>query len=211
MNNSTTIGPVDHAISANAIALPLFSILSVLIAIVPFKAHCVHKNVGLCGLIMVLATFNIFHFINAVLWPTDDFNSWWAGHGWCDILVKLQDPLLTAEATTTCCVTLNLARAVNIDNPISQTITSRRRRILLDVLFCFGLPLFQILLHYFIQPSRYAIGTIFGCENTLDNSWPTIVIMEIWRPIFALLNMYFACKYFSVFLAQALLMVQQFW
>ncbi|RDW84666.1 hypothetical protein BP6252_02256 [Coleophoma cylindrospora] len=192
MDNSTATDPITYSISANAVALPLFSALSVLISIVPFKAHWAHKNVGLCGLIVVLTVFNIFHFVNAILWPNDDFASWWAGYGWCDILAKLQDPLLTAEATTTCCITLNLARAVDIDNPISQTRAAQRRRIVIDILFCFGIPFLQILLHYFIQPSRYSIGTIFGCENTLDNSWPTLVIMEMWRPLFALLNMYFA-------------------
>lgn len=75
-----------------------------------------------------------------------------------------------------------------------------------DCLFCFAVPVLQIALHYVIQINRYTVMTIYGCVDATDLSWPSIVIVQIWSPIFACLNVYFAStsssRPFPIFLVQ---------
>ena len=37
---------------------------------------------------------------------------------------------------------------------------------------------------------------VWGCADQLDNSWPMLVIIIMWCPIFTVLNVYYAGKLF---------------
>lgn len=179
--------------SAHAIILPLLSSLAIIILIVPFIWHCRLRNIGACSLVFYLSLSNIFTFLNAIIWPTEDYNNWWNGAGLCDIEAKLKWPCVTGLACATLCITRNLANVLDIDRTeISQTRATRRWKTVLDLAICFAVPLLQIILHYIIQYNRYYILAIGGCTPSFDRSWPTIVIMYIWPLIFCLLNCYYA-------------------
>jgi hypothetical protein len=101
--------------------------------------------------------------------------------------------LVTGLACSTLCITRNLANVLDVDRAeVLPTRASKRRKVAIDLAICFTIPVLQIALHYIIQVNRYYIVTISGCAPSFDNSWPTIVIMFMWPPIFCLVNCYYA-------------------
>lgn len=46
----------------------------------------------------------------------------------------------------------------------------------LDVSFCFGLPIVQVILRYIVQGHRYDIHENIGCSIPALFSWPTVII-----------------------------------
>ncbi len=182
--------------SAEAILLSTFASLAIILLIVPFLWHWRLENVGACSLIFFISLGNFFTFINVIIWPTEDFDSWWNGAGLCDIEAKLKWPYVTGLACATLCITRNLANVLDVDRAeISPTRASKKRKVAVDLAICFTVPVLQIALHYIIQPNRYYITTIGGCEPSYDNSWPTIVIMFMWPLIFCLITCYYASTY----------------
>jgi pheromone a factor receptor len=73
----------------------------------------------------------------------------------------------------------------------------KRRRVLKDCLFCFAVPVCQVGLHYLVQLNRYTVLTVYGCVDSMDPSWVSVVVFHVWPPIFALLNFYYAGMSFS--------------
>ena len=182
-----------YPMSAHAIILPIFASFAITLLLVPFIWHWRLKNVGACSLIFYLSLANFITFINAIIWPTENFDSWWNGAILCDIIAKIRYPCVTGLACATLCITRNLANVLDVERAeVSQTNASRRRKIYIDLGICFTVPIMQMLLHYIIQYNRYYITAIGGCVPSYDNSWPTIVIMYMWPLIFCLINCYYA-------------------
>ncbi len=183
----------NPTISPHAIVLPILSGLAILLLIVPFIWHYRNKNVGACSLIIYITLNNLFTFINAIIWPNEDYDNWWKGYGLCDIEAKLQYPLTTGIACATLCITRNLANVLDVDRAVlAETKATRRNKMIIDFTICFGVPILQIGLHYIVQPNRYVITAIAGFLASFDNSWPTIVLMFIWPLIFSITNCYYA-------------------
>jgi pheromone a factor receptor len=193
MDNSTSSD--SYSTGANAIALPIFAALALAVTYTPLRMLYKVKNIPVCTLIIVIGIQNFFTLLNAILWPNNNQSTWWMGDGLCDIQVELKAPLFTALATSTACLTKSVADAVNINKTrFIQTRAMRQRKVLIECLFCFAVPVLQMILHYVVQANRYAIAPIYGCADVVDNSWPTIAILYAWPPIFALLNAYYAGK-----------------
>ncbi|KAF5873349.1 putative g protein-coupled receptor : ste3 (pheromone receptor) sequence protein [Botrytis fragariae] len=184
---------VNYPISANAITLPIFSIIFILLLIVPFRLLYRVSNIAACSLVIINMISLIFVAMNALIWPTDSLASRFSGHVVCDIQVLIRQALYTAMTSTTCCISLFLARAVNTDNAcMHETRAMKRRRVAKDCAFCFTIPILQVALHYTIQTNRFMVMTIYGCVDATDLSSPSIVILHIWPLIFACMNCYFA-------------------
>lgn len=196
MTDYSTPDPVANP--ANAVALPIFAALALLVTYLPLRSFYHVKNVAACSIILVLDTVNLLTLINAVIWPSDDWESWWLGYGLCDIEVLLRFPITMALATSLCCLSKSLADALDTEHAVfNQSKAQRRRKLIGEVLFCWAVPVLQMALHYTVQAGRYMIAPVFGCTDRLDNSWPMIVIIIMWCPIFTLLNVYYASKFLS--------------
>ncbi|KAK6601305.1 pheromone receptor 1 [Botrytis cinerea] len=132
MSTIISTGPdapgVNYPVSANAITLPLFSILFILLLIVPFRLLYRVNNIAACALVTINIISLIFVAMNALLWPTDSLASRFSGHIVCDIQVLVRQALYTAMTSTTCCISLFLARAVNTDNAFLVIYRLRRHR-----------------------------------------------------------------------------------
>ncbi|KAH8815630.1 pheromone A receptor-domain-containing protein [Xylogone sp. PMI_703] len=190
MNNTTT---PDYGVTPNAVVLPLFACMAMVMCAVPFYLLWKRRNIATCLLIFFIVLQNFFDLINAALWPTDDFSTWWNGVGLCDIQSYLRSPITAGIATCMAGVSRNLAKAVDTDNAnLLETPAMRRRRMAIDFIFCLGIPVLQLGLYYLVQVDRYYIITITGCVNVVDNSWPSIVIIHMWAPVFAVINAYYA-------------------
>lgn len=199
---SATEAPVAYPLTANAVLIPIFAGVGIFCNIVPLVILSRVRNLAAVTLIGTNMLINIWTFINACIWPTDDFASWWNGVGLCDIESTLRTPLYTLLALAVCVLTRDLARAVDVDNPcLFETPAKRRRRIVFDVLCIFGLPLIQLPLHYVVQYNRYSIIAIYGCVDLLDNSWPRIVLLSMWPMLIGLLNCYYSRKSFRTTLS----------
>jgi pheromone a factor receptor len=91
------------------------------------------------------------------------------------------------------CILLLLARVVS---PSAKLVThaARRRRALLDYLFCFGFPALVIATHVIYQPYRFGLAVTTGCLVTLVNTWPTWICYFIWAPLLSFAGCLLACK-----------------
>ena len=183
--------------SANTIATIVCSGVVILLNIVPFHTLYTAKQMPACTMIAVTELVLLFNFINAILWPNDDITKWWNGHGLCDVEVLLKAVLSTLCASSTACLTRNLSQAVDVDNNprLFESAAMRRRRLAGELLFCYGIPLVQLITHYVIQAGRYAIVTVYGCVDVVDNSWVTIALFAVWPLIFYLINCYYAGEF----------------
>lgn len=196
-NSSSFLEPYATVtnLKAQAITLPIFSLFSTAIIIIPFVWHYRNKNVAACTLFAWLVLSNLFTFINAIIWPNEDFASWWDGTGLCDVEGKLSWPMFTGIPCSICCIVRSLARVLRVDRAnLNTTKKQRRRMLIVDLLICFLVPFLQLAFHYCIQPNRYLIIAIGGCAPSFDSSWPTIPVMYIWPPIFALAACYYSGK-----------------
>ncbi|KAK6585684.1 hypothetical protein PZA11_002411 [Diplocarpon coronariae] len=185
--------PAVVANAANAIALPIFAVLALLITYLPLRSFYRVKNVAACSIIFVVNVVNLMTLINTLIWPSDDWTTWWLGYGVCDVEVLLRFPITLALVTSLCCLSKGLADALDTEHAVfNQTKAQRRRKVIADVLFCWAVPVMQMVLHYVVQAGRYMIAPVFGCTDQQDNSWPMLVIFSIWGPLFILLNVYYA-------------------
>jgi len=182
---------------ANAIALPLFAALALLITYLPLRSFYRVKNIAACSMMVVIIIINLIVLINGIIWPSDDWTKWWMGYGLCDIEVILRFPITMALATSLCCLTKGLADALDTKHAVfNPSRAQRRRKVVGDILFCWGVPVMMMALHYVVQAGRYMIIPVWGCADQLDNSWPMLVIIIMWCPIFTVLNVYYAGKLF---------------
>jgi pheromone a factor receptor len=194
MDNSSS--QVSFSTSPNAIFLPICAALVVAANYVPLLLLVRVKKLAACTLVIALAIQNTFTFVNAILWPNNNTAEWYSGVGLCDVQVATRTALLTLLATSSACLAWDLAKALDTDNPcLHETQASRRRRIIIELFFCFVVPILQVALHYVVQASRFSVVTIYGCADYVDPSWPSVVILAIWPPVFALMNCYFAGKF----------------
>ncbi|KAE8449135.1 hypothetical protein EG329_008519 [Mollisiaceae sp. DMI_Dod_QoI] len=184
-------GPQADAI--NAVALPFFALLGIFVTYLPLRSFWAHSNVPTVSIVIATNIINLITFLNAIIWSNDDWASWWPGYGLCDVEALLRYPITIALASSLCGLSKGLADCLDTDNArVHQTAAMRRRKLVLDILFCWGIPVLQMALHYVIQAGRFQIYPVFGCSDVIDNSWPTIVIIMIWCPIFTFVNMYYA-------------------
>lgn len=86
----------------------------------------------------------------------------------------------------------NLAIALDTSKTtLSLTNGERQRRNALTCLFCFGPSIYVAAIHNVIQPSRFYLFAIAGCAVSVDNSWPSIVLLYIWPPVLCLVDSYY--------------------
>lgn len=185
--------PVEYPITANGVALPIMALISIAISYVPLLSLIRVRNIAVITLVILSAFSNFLVFLNAVIWPNDNHATWFNGHGLCDIEVSLKNPLYTLLATCICCLMKDLAQAVDLENPrLYESRAMRRRRIIVDVLIIFAVPVMMTALHFVVQQRRYAVVAIYGCIDWLDGSWLRLVLMSIWPVVFSVPTCYYA-------------------
>lgn len=190
-----TMGDSSFQLSPAAVAIPVLSIITLVLCFPPFVWHVRHRNIAASSLVFWIVLDNIFNFINALIWPTDNIASWWNGNGLCDIEVKLMAAATVGLNGSMACIMRNLAQVMNTKSTVLEPSGARRRReMVINLLFCFGCPIYLMVIHYVVQPNRYYLFAISGCTTSYDNSWPSIVLVFIWPPILCILATYYASK-----------------
>lgn len=183
-----------------AILLATFSMLVVLLIIPPMCWHYRNRNLGATLLVAWTILMNFQSFVNALLWPSDDISSWYNGSGLCDVEVKLQVAWAVAAPATLACVLRALANALNTDRAtLVKSRAQRRRDYAIDLSWCIGFPMLQMLFHYIVQGRRYYLFGISGCVESATDSWVTIFLIDIPPLLWSLLDAYFASKCLPAF------------
>lgn len=85
-----------------------------------------------------------------------------------------------ATLSAVACIYRQLAIILNTDEMVLPDSTQRRRKLLVEFAICFGSPLYLMVAHTFVQPSRYYLLSISGCTPSFENSWLTIILIFIW-------------------------------
>jgi len=170
-----------------AIAVPALGLITLILDSPPLIWHIRNRNFGASSLVSWIILCNLMNFINSLIWPTDDIKNWWNGKVLCDIEVKLMTAVYIGVVGSLVSIMRSLARVLDTENTVLYPSTAQKRRQnAIDCLVCIGAPIYMMLIHYIVQPSRYYIYAISGCVTSFDNSWPKLLLVFIWPPIFCL-------------------------
>jgi pheromone a factor receptor len=178
--------------SQQAVVLPVLSSIAVVVSIPPIILHWKNRNFPATALISWFLISNTFNIINALIWPTDDVDSWWDGQGLCDVETKVMIASYVGIPGTLVCIFRSLASVLDTRRAMLVPSTSQRwRNRLMDISFCVIIPVIAMMTHILYQRSRYLILTISGCVNNFDQSWVSLVLAFIWPPIICLLAAFY--------------------
>ncbi|RKF63078.1 Pheromone a factor receptor [Erysiphe neolycopersici] len=159
---------------ANGHAIQIFSVLTIIMALMPLTTFMRLRTVGQFSLVLVSIIFSLFALINASIWDTDDHARWFSGTGLCHVEASLRQPLTVAFSLAMVLIPWRLIRMLRSDS-------SPKPQILSDILFIWGVPLFFILpFQYLVMTNAYSIVPGFGCVPEFDDSWLSLVIVYIW-------------------------------
>ena len=143
---------VDETNPINAVAIPVFAFIAILITYLPFRSFWQNRNFPAVNLVFILVFQNITWFTNAIIWPDGDWATWYDGTGYCDFLVYTKLPVTTGIAFSLLALMRTLVNALDIDrHNFVDTPAMRRRALLIDVLICWTVPVIQICCFYFVQ------------------------------------------------------------
>lgn len=169
--------------SAQAIAAPAVALLGLTLCIPPMIWHASNRNWGASSLVAYVMYSDLINVLNALIWPTDDVDSWWDGAIFCDLQVKLSLATQVGMPGALLCIFRSLALVMEVNK--ATLIPSRAERLrnkAVDVFFCIGLPAIAMFMHFVVQGTRYYIFAIAGCNPSMDESWPSYVFLG-WPPI----------------------------
>jgi pheromone a factor receptor len=175
-------------VSAQGITAPILSFLALLLCVPPLTWHSSNRNLAASFLTVFVIMSDLFNIINAMIWPTDDVNSWWDGSVLCDIQVKLNIGIQVGMPGALVCIFRSLALVMDTENTILvPSKAQRRRELAIELFFCVGIPVLAMVAHFIVQPNRYYIFAISGCNVSYDDSWLSILLSITWPPVICLI------------------------
>jgi pheromone a factor receptor len=177
---SETADPTFLSRSPSAILLPMFATIACILCLPILVHHIKSRHLATSVLIFWIVLENVFNLINPVLWPTNNFESWWNGVGFCDIESKLRLPAYVGYISALVCIYRQLAVILNTEQIVLVPSPAQcRRRISIEITLCLGFPVYIMVAHYVFQSGWYDIFAITGCVPITDSSWPSIVLVFI--------------------------------
>ncbi|KAJ6629063.1 GPCR fungal pheromone mating factor [Mycena sp. CBHHK59/15] len=156
--------------------LPIGAFAASFIVLIPLPWHWRARNVPTLSLIAWLFIANMTYAVNAVIWAGSiDI----VAQVWCDIATKLQVGSTMALPTCCLCLCIHLERIASV-RQVRTTPEQKRRRMIFDILMCWGLPCITMALHYIVQGHRYDLVEDFGCRAAIYVSLASIFL--VWLP-----------------------------
>ncbi|OCL01461.1 hypothetical protein AOQ84DRAFT_444170 [Glonium stellatum] len=184
---------VSYPLYPEAVVLSVLGGITVILGIPPFIWHFLQHNVAATSLVFWVTLLNLTNFINPILWPRDNVSDWWKGQILCDIEVRLFVGSTVALPGALACIMRKLAKVMDTKNIVMAPSRAQRiREAVLEILCCFGFPILLMLIYYIVQPIRYFLWGISGCNTAFDNSWPSVVLVMMWSPIVSLVGAYYS-------------------
>lgn len=178
-----------------AILLATFSLLVALLITPPMCWHYQNRNIGAMFLVLWIVVMNLQSFVNALIWSNDNIPAWYTGAGLCDVEVKLVEAWGIAGPASLACVLRGLANAMNPSRAtLVKSEAARLRDLAIDLTACVGLPALTMSFHYIVQDSRYSVFGITGCVAMTSKTWVTLLLIELPRLLFTILDTVYASK-----------------
>lgn len=166
----------DHSLAITTAVLSLISSLP-LLPLIFLK----RKNIALATLIGSIYVSTLIQFLNAVIWPNRKRPFTYLGQGLCDVEVKLTIGLGVAAPGALLCIYRQIAQVTDParlgTRPSDKQNTWNKA---FEITMCLGIPCLRMLLVYFVQPNRYWIVGVAGCQATVDASWPRYPLVATW-------------------------------
>ncbi|EHY60206.1 hypothetical protein ABEF92_007048 [Exophiala dermatitidis] len=173
--------------TAAAVLTPLLALLACLLSIPPLIVHFQARNFAATVLILGVTILNVQNLVNALIWASEDFNTWWDGKILCDIEVKLYIGIAIAADGAVTSIFRQIAGILDTKHmTVTASPQSRRRRLVIEVLLCIVFPTLIMAAHYLVQNDRYWIRTSAGCTPTFSPSWPTVFLIFLWPVVICL-------------------------
>jgi pheromone a factor receptor len=161
-----------------AIAFAFFSLLTSALILPTSIWHARHRNVGATSVTLLAILANIINFLNAVIWPHDNVETWFSGVGYCDIQVKLQAVMQTAFPAALFCILRQLATVLDTRKAKWATSATRERReFVVDLVICGGVPWLQAFFAFVVQPARFFVIGMAGCQPVSDGTWLSALLL----------------------------------
>ena len=180
----------------------LFSTLawfSWLLCIAPLVWHFSQRNVGGWWVFLWIILTNFPLGINAIIWSHDNVDEWWDGIVWCDINVRIQVGAQVSLGAAVAMILRRLAQVMDTRNiTVAPSRSSKMRRQLVELAWCWGYPLVLILFYIPIQSVRYHIWGIEGCNSAYRPDWKSLVLNAMWVPTTMALVVYYAGKSLTI-------------
>lgn len=178
---------------APGVVLATLSFLTLLLTIPPMALHFRNRNTAAAALIAWLSILLLFNFVNAILWPADNWNTWYNGVGLCDVEVKVYVAAQVALPSCLACILRRLAGVLDTERlVVGETRKQRRRGLWLDLGFCVGFPVLQGCFHLVVQSYRFDIFGTYGCVPYVGGSWVSFVLIIVPPAIWVGVDVYFA-------------------
>lgn len=194
-NNVLSAGilPTTNTLIPAGIALAVFAPVACLLNIPPLIFHFRNRNTAAVSLVAWVLFHNLLSLINLLIWPTDDFKDRYNGEGLCDVEIKFIVARAVALPAATLCIVRSLANVMNTNKSISiPTAAQRRRAMVMDLVWCVGLPIIMMFLHYIVQPNRYFLAGVSGCTPSFWSGWVSILLTCLPPLLLSLANAFYA-------------------
>lgn len=180
---------------ASAVVLAILSFVTMLLILPPMLWHFRSRNIGATALVAWSSILLLFNFINAILWPNDNINSWYSGNGLCDVEVKIEIASEIGRPASLACILRALAAVLDTDRAtLLKTKAQRRRNLIVDLSWVVGFPLLSMLFHYIVQTRRYLLYGISGCVPAAGANLATVFLLGLPPLIWILMDSYYASK-----------------
>lgn len=162
------------SMQANLVLRVTLSLLAGAVSVVPLRV--LHRNGEFAAAVFIANTLmvDLETVVSSLLWHDDNMAQWWAGWGYCDVVVHLHNASGALFITCLLAMMRNLARQVGLMRASPLTGTERTRRNLVQGLIMFPLPLLQVAWTLAAATRRYEVGTLIGCSWNPHPSWPNL-------------------------------------
>lgn len=180
----------------SGIALAVLAPITVILNLPPLIWHIRNRNTAAASLVFWILLNNFLSVINLATWPNDNMDTWFSGRGLCDIEAKIMVARSTALPAATLCIIRALAAVINSDRTMIPSTVQRRRKMILELVWCLGIPVVTMFLHYIVQPNRYFIYGVSGCNPSVSVNWVTVVLLSIPPLLLSIANAWYGGKSF---------------
>ncbi|KAH8663646.1 pheromone A receptor-domain-containing protein [Tricladium varicosporioides] len=179
--------------AANAVCLPVFGSIAIVIMFMPFRDFYRKGNLAACSFIITNTYLCLLCVINPILWPNDDWSTWFNGVGYCDIVVQTRFAFSIATLAGVAVFIKNLAMVFySKRGSLVQSRAKKRRGFIIDFLLIWFVPIVEITSQHFFSIGRYAILPVWGCYSEFDASWPYVALYFFWLPFWTFFSIAFA-------------------
>lgn len=178
----------------SGIALAVLAPITVILNLPPLIWHIRNRNTAAASLVFWILLNNFLSVINLAIWPNNNMEAWFSGRGLCDIEAKIMVARSTALPAATLCIIRALAAVINSDRTMIPSTVQQRRKMILDLAWCLGIPIVTMFLHYIVQPNRYFIYGVSGCNPSVSVNWVTVVLLSIPPLLLSIANAWYGGK-----------------